>query len=193
MAYLRLPGNSNIQQLFHPGNQATSGPKGPKEVLEFLSEQQYRAYAGNLAVYTTLAEQRKAEQEDMTKAEAAAPPALSGPAGPGSCQPCQNVTRRSQVYSHFTSLGNGRYHCHCCALRVLNTGRSTSALFSHLKRRHYATFVKLATASAHSKMELDPQSGSLRSLMTFRQALVHNFRLAKWLGCMLSIPITTMT
>ena len=69
---------------------------------------------------------------------------------------------------------------------------SISALFSHRKRRHYSLYLQLATGSSHSKVSVDPQTGTLHKLMPFRHAVAHNYRLGKFFATHLSLPPSTV-
>ena len=141
------------------------------EECYYLSEQQYKQSAGDAAVWTTLAEERKTEQAQLAKAEAQAETAICSPCSPSESSP---GPRRSLIYRHFKPLRDGRSKCLCCGFRVMKSAKSTSALFSHLKRRHYFLYLQLATGSPHSKISVDPHTGTLHKLMPFRQAFAHH-------------------
>ena len=132
-----------------------------------------------------LAEQRKTEQAQFAKVEEQAETGICSPCSPSASSP---VPRRNLIYSHFKHLGDGRFKCLCCRFRVMKSAKSTSVLFSHLKRRHYFLYLQLATGNPHSKVSVDPQTGTLHKLMPFRQAFAHNYRLSQFFGAYLSLP-----
>ena len=159
-----------------------------EEECYYLSEQQYKKYAGDAAVWTTLAEQQKTEQAQLAQAEALGETTIASPCSPSASSP---APRTSLIYSHFMHLGNGLLKCLCCGFCVMKSAKSTSALFSHLKRRHCSLYLQLATGSPHSKVSVDPQTGTLHRLMPFPQAYTHNYRLSKLFAAHLSLPPST--
>ena len=84
------------------------------------------------------------------------------------------------MYGHFLKLNPGLFSCRVCGLKVTNHATSTSALFSHMKRKHYSLWVQLAVYSPHHKVVRNAQ-GSLQYNMSFARSLVHHYRLTKWL------------
>ena len=84
------------------------------------------------------------------------------------------------MYDHFLKLNPGLFSCRVCGQKVTNHATSTSALFSHMKRKHYSLWVQLAVYSPHHKVVQDAQ-GSLQYNMPFARSLVHHYRLTKWL------------
>ena len=70
--------------------------------------------------------------------------------------------------------------------------KSTSALFSQLKRRDFLLFLQLATGTPNSKLSVDPETGTLHKPMPFRQAFAHIYRLSKVFAAHLSLPPSTV-
>ena len=93
------------------------------------------------------------------------------------------------MYDHFLKLNPGLFTCRVCGQKVTNHAASTSALFLHMKRKHYSLWVQLAVYSPYPKVVQDAQ-GSLQYNMPFARSLVHQYRLTKWLVSALA-PIST--
>ena len=84
------------------------------------------------------------------------------------------------MYDHLLKLNPGLFSCRVCRQKVTNRASSTSALFSHMKRKHYSLWVQLALYSPHPKVVQEAQ-GSLQYNMPFARSLVHHYCLTKWL------------
>ena len=160
-----------------------------------ISETQFKGYAGDHCKLITAAEQARRDghlshssQGSQKSASSSSTPATPG--SPAQCLPClRPAKQRSRVYDHFLQLNPGLFSCRVCGQKVTNHATSTSALFSHMKRKHYSLWVQLAVYSPHHKVVQDAQ-GSLLYNMPFARSLVHHYRLTKWLVSALA-PIST--
>ena len=151
----------------------------------YLGEQQYAKYAADAAVWTTLADQRKTDQAQLTMAEEQAEKGICLPCSPSASSA---GPRRSRIYSHFKHLADGSFTCLCCWFCVMNSTKSTSALFSYLKRRHYSLYLQLATGSPQSRVSVDPPTCTLQILTPFCQAFAHNCGLSNFFEAHLRLP-----
>ena len=151
-----------------------------------ISETQFKRYAADNCKLITAAEQARRDghlsqssQGSQDTASSSSTPATPGT--PAQClPPLRPAKQRSRVYDHFLKLNPGLFSCGVCGQKVTNHATSTSALFSHMKRKHYSLWVQLAVYSPHHRVVQDAQ-GSLQYNMPFARSLVHHYRLTKWL------------